>query len=81
MITLVAIICSGVLCQDVVVPTKEMVAGKADDPIPMPYTEIICRAHGIADATDWLASQQQYRGWRISKILCVPGHYESSKRA
>ncbi len=81
MITLVAIICSGFLCQDVVVPTKDMVAGKADDPIPMEYTEIMCRAHGIADAQDWLALQQQYRNWHISKILCVPGKYESPRHA
>lgn len=81
MITLVVIICMGVLCQDVVVPTEQMVAGLASDPVPMPYTEIMCRAHGIADAQDWLKDQQQYSGWKITKIMCVPGKYVSPGRA
>ncbi len=81
MITLVAIICRGLLCQDVVVPTELMVAGKAAEPIEMTYTELMCRTHGIADAQDWLAQQQQFLHWRVSKILCVPGKYVSSKRA
>jgi hypothetical protein len=81
MITLVAIICSGMLCQDVTVPTQEMMAGNASDPIPMEYTEIMCRAHGLLDADDWLKHQQQFEGWRVTKIMCVPGRYESPKRA
>lgn len=71
----------GILCQDVVVPTEQMVAGLASDPIPMPYTEIMCRAHGLADAEDWLKEQQQYRDWHITKIMCVPGKYVSPGRA
>jgi hypothetical protein len=74
-ITLVAVICARVLCQDVVVPTDDMVAGKAVDPIPMQYTEIMCRAHGFSDAIDWLRQQQQYEGWRVTDIKCVPGKY------
>ncbi len=81
MITLVAVICSGIFCQDVVVPTKAMVAGKATDPIQMPYTETTCRANGVAQAQDWLGQQQQYHGWRVAKILCVPGQYEPPGRA
>lgn len=81
MITLVAIICLGILCQDVVVPTQTMMAGKVNDPIPMPYTEIACRTNGLAQAQDWLRQQQQYEGWHITKIMCVPGRYESNKRA
>jgi hypothetical protein len=73
--TLVAVICARVLCQDVVVPTDAMAAGKAADPIPMQYTEIMCRTHGTLDAKDWLDKQQQYRGWRVTKIMCVPGKY------
>ena len=63
------------LCQDVVVPTEDMVAGKASDPIPMQYTEIMCRAHGFEDAQDWLKEQQQYHNWHITKVMCVPGKY------
>ena len=81
MITLVAIICSGILCQDVVVPTEMMAAGKASDPIPMEYTELMCRTHGLSDAWDWLKDQQQYHDWHVTKILCVPGTYVSNKRA
>jgi hypothetical protein len=81
-ITLVAVICSGLLCQDVVVPTEAMVAGKADDPIPMQYTEIMCRTHGLIDALDWLSQQEQYKGWTLKPpVQCVPGKYESSKHA
>lgn len=79
--TLVAIICASVLCQDVVIPTEDMMAGKASDPIPMRYTEIMCRVHGLQDASDWLRMQQQYQGWRVTNIQCVPGHYVPSKRA
>lgn len=78
-ITLVAVICSGILCQDVAVPTELMVAGKANDPIPMEYTELMCRAHGFADAGDWLAQQQQYHGWQIKEIKCVPGKWVPTK--
>jgi hypothetical protein len=81
MITLVAIICLNVLCQDVVVPTQDMVAGKADDPQPMPFTWTMCTIGGMAQAQDWLATQQQYHGWHIQTIKCVPGAYVSSKRA
>ncbi len=82
MITLVAVVCSGIFCQDVVVPTQAMAAGKVDDPVPMQYTEIMCRAHGLSDALDWLATQEQYRGWVLRPpIQCVPGKYESPKRA
>lgn len=79
--TLVAIICTGMLCQDVVVPTQEMMAGKVDNPIPMPFTQIMCRANGLAQAQDWLATQQQYHDWHITKTFCVPGQYISNKRA
>jgi hypothetical protein len=58
-----------------------MAAGKVSDPIPMQYTRIMCRAHGPQDAFDWLRQQQQYWGWRVTKIECVPGTYVSSKRA
>lgn len=81
MITLVAIICSGILCQDVVVPTDMMAAGRADDPTPMPFSWSMCEADGQRIAIDWLAQQQQFRGWEVTKVECVPGKYESNKRA
>ncbi len=86
MITLVAIICSGILCQDVVVPTKDMVAGKADDPIPMEFTEMMCRTEGQHIALDWLREESkhggQYAGWTLQfPIKCVPGRYESPRHA
>lgn len=86
MITLVALICLGPLCQDVVVPTEDMLAGNVASPVPMQYTELMCRVHGFADAYDWLTEpespqKQQYEGWRLASIKCVPGHYVSSKKA
>lgn len=85
MITLVAVLCHAVagipLCVDEVVPTEMMVAGKADDPVPMPFTWEMCRSDGIKLAVDWAASQQQYHDWQVIEVKCVPGKYESSKRA
>lgn len=81
MITLVALICSNALCQDVVVPTENMVAGKMDDPVPMELTWNMCKAGGERLAQDWLRSQSQYANWQLRGVECVPGHYESNKRA
>ena len=92
-ITLVAIICAAKLCQDVVVPTEickpqspmicqsTMAAGKVDDPIPMVFTWSMCQSGGLAQAQDWLATQAQYHDWHVSRVMCVPGHYVSNKRA
>lgn len=81
MITLVAVICQSILCQDVVVPTPLMVAGKVDAPIAMPFSWGMCMADGIRIAADWIPTQEQYKGWRLAEIKCVPGRYEPSKRA
>ena len=59
-----------------------MVAGKANDPIPMQFTEIMCKTKGQEIALDWLSHQQQYEGWTLKPpIQCVRGKYESSHRA
>lgn len=85
-ITLVAIMCSGILCQEVVVPTEVMQAGKADDPIPYTMSWAECSIHGQQIALDWLSEEKkhggQYADWVLkAPIKCVPGHYEAGKRA
>ena len=85
MITLVAIAChlfsNMTLCEEVIVPTETMVAGKVDDPIPMTMTMGSCRAEGILEAQQWVAHQQQYAGWYVTTVKCVPGKYEPRQRA
>jgi hypothetical protein len=86
MITLVAIICLGPICQDVAVPTKIMQAGNADHPIPYTMSWTECSVHGQQIALDWLAEENkhnsQYAGWILKPpIKCVPGKYEPSGHA
>jgi hypothetical protein len=87
MITLVATICLGMLCQEVVVPTGQMLAGKADAPIPMPFTMVACASgEGLRQALDWLDEEKkeggQYANWVLkAPIKCVPGTYNLSKGA
>ena len=81
MITLVALICLGPLCQDVVVPTESLAAGKVDAPVSMPFTYTMCETKGLSIAVDWLALQQQFHDWRLVAVECVPGAYVPRGRA
>jgi hypothetical protein len=85
MINLVAILChmlNGVpLCVDEMVPTPLMAAGKASDPIPMPFTWVMCSVSGQQIASDWMREHPIYRFWQLKAWECVRGQYVPSKRA
>lgn len=86
MITLVAILCQGLICTDVEVPTPQMVAGKCSDPqcsdsVPQGISLWDCQMHGEQLIVDWKANSGQWREWNVKAWKCVQGKYVSSQRA
>ena len=88
MITLVAILCHQLaavsipVCEEKVIPTETMVAGKVDDPIPMPpLTMGACKVQAPSMITDWKSVTAEYHDWVLVAWECVPGTYAPSKRA
>ncbi len=83
LITLVAVLChqlAGVphpVCVDEVVPvTSTMMAGKASDPVEVPFTWVACQINGEMIIADWIRNNPIYRTWKLATWKCVPGKYE-----
>ena len=75
-IILVATICTILqnvpLCEDVRIPTENMVAGKVDDPVPYPFTARACRGSGLGLITAQEWTRQFRPGYWVKQAQCVP---------
>jgi len=59
----------------------DMMAGKASDPIPMPFTKILCAVTGQRLAEKWVADHPIYRTWRVAGVECSHEPLNDAKRA
>lgn len=85
-VTLVAVLChqlnSVSLCIEEPIPTPQMAAGKADDPVTIPFTKHFCEIDGIPIILDWIRDPlNKYHDWTLRAYKCVPGEYVPTKRA